>query len=593
MEFRILGPLEVSGVDGPVALGGGRERALLALLLLHANEVVRSDLLIEELWRGEPPASAAKALQVYVSRLRKRLGADVVTTRARGYAVIVADDELDLARFERLVGEARGAAPLEAASKLRDALSLWRGPTLPELANEPFAQAEIARLEELRLATLEDRVDADLGLGRHSELVAELELLVTRNPYRERLRRQLMLALYRSGRQADALAAYRDARRALSDELGLEPSSELRELERQILAHDEGLAAPKAPPEAGAPGPVSEQRGPRVTRRRVLVLAAFLALLAAAVGVAVAGFGGSAAEPIIAKPGSVAVIDPDSNRVVDAIPVGDRPTQIAIHGDQVWVLHPDTRSLTLVGRSGREVVRTVGLGGAPSSLAADSHGVWVTDARAPTVTLIEPERQTVARTIRTGPRLSPFDQSGDAGHIAIGFESLWFASGEKTITRIDVATGRIVTRIRGVDTGESLGGIAIGPDSVWVAGPYQESMVTRIDPRRNGVVARIFVQKFRLNGIAVGSDAVWVSDVGSDQVWAIDPVRNEPVGTTAVGGQPLGIAYAADSVWVANSGDGTVSRIDPASRRVVATVAVGGSPNGIATSDDEIWVTVD
>jgi YVTN family beta-propeller protein len=594
VEFRILGPLEVVGDDGPVALGGGRERALLALLLLHANEVVRTDSLIEELWRGEPPASAAKALQVYVSRLRKRLGAEVVVTRARGYAVVVAHDQLDVARFERLVDEARGAGPLEAASKLRDALSLSRGPPLPELANEPFAQADVARLEELRLAALEDRIDADLALGRHSELVAELELLVARNPYRERLRRQLMLALYRSGRQTEALAAYREARRALSDELGLEPSSELKELERRILAHDEALAAPEAPTEAVTHEPARERRRPRLTGRRALLLAGVVAAaLATGVAVAAVWLGGSAPDSVVAHPGSIAVIDPGSNRVVDAIPVADRPTQIAIRGDQVWVLHPDSRLLTLVGRSEREVVRSVGLGEAPSSLAPDGHGVWVTDARTGAVTLYEPERLTVVRTVRTRARPLPPLRISDAGQVAIGFGSVWFASGGRTITRIDAASGRVVTRIPNVETGESLGGIAVGAESVWVAGPFQESMVVRIDPRRNAVVARIFVQKFRLNGIAVGEGAVWVSDVGNDQIWAIDAVKNEPIGTTTVGGQPLSLAYGDGSIWVANSGDGTVSRIDARSRQVVATIPVGGSPNGVAATSDGIWVTVD
>ena len=258
----------------------------------------------------------------------------------------------------------------------------------------------------------------------------------------------------------------------------------------------------------------------------------------------------------------------------------------------MWVLHPDIRTLTLVGRAERKVLRTVGLGGAPSALAVDRHGVWVTDARTGQVILIDPERLTVVKTINTRARPVPLRDS-DAGNIGVGFGSIWFASGERTISRIDPETGRVVMRIRQVDTGESLGGIVIGARSVWVAGPVQESVVTRIDPRRNAVVARIFVKKFRLNGIALGGAALWVSDVGSDQVWAIDTNRNEPVGTTRVGGQPLSVAYAAGSIWVANSGDGTVSRLDPVTRRVVATIPVGGSPNGIAATADGIWVTVD
>ena len=592
MDFRILGPLEVVDDGRRLPIGQGRESALLALLLLRANEVIATDVLIEELWRGEPPATGAKSLQVYISRLRKRLGADVIATRVPGYSVRVGRDQLDLLRFERLVEEARGVeAPAAAAATLRDALSLWRGPPLAEFASEAWAQPEIGRLEELRLAALEDRIDADLALGRHADVVGELEVLVSGNPYRERLCGQLMLALYRSGRQAEALAAYRDTRRVLDEELGLEPGQELRELERRILAQDERLSAPRALHEEA---PAQATSGPQIRRRRRLpVLAALVALaLAAGIGTAAVGLGRSAPQGVVAERSSVALIDPARNRVVDAIRVADRPTRIAVRGNAVWVLHPDIRTLTLVDRAERKVLRTVGLGGAPSGLAVDRHGVWVTDARTGDLILIDPERLTVVKTITTRARPVPLRDS-DAGSVAVGFGSIWFASGERTISRIDADTGRVVTRIRQVDTGESLGGIVVGAGSVWVAGPFQESMVTRIDPRRNAIVARIHVQKFRLNGIALGGGLIWVSDVGSDQVWAIDLNRNEPVGTTRVGGQPLSVAYAAGSIWVANSGDGTVSRLDPATRHVVATIAVGGSPNGIAATADGIWVTVD
>ena len=232
------------------------------------------------------------------------------------------------------------------------------------------------------------------------------------------------------------------------------------------------------------------------------------------------------------------------------------------------------------------------MGGAPSALAVDEHGVWVSDARAASVTLIEPERLTVARTVRTRQRPCPGPYT-DAGQLAIGFGSLWFASGESTITRIDAATGRVMTRIRHVDTGEALGGIAIGEDQSGARRPFQESMVTRIDPSRNRIVATIPIQKFRLNGIASGGGGVWVSDVGSDQVWLIDPISNAPGGGDE--GRWTTSPWRTDSgsIWVANSGDGTVSRIDATSGRIVGTITVGGSPNGIAVTDDGIWVTVD
>ena len=228
MDFRILGPLEAVADGGVVALDAAKPRALLAILLLRAGEPVSRDRLIEDLWDGRPPATAAKVLQTYVSQLRKALGSEVIVTRPAGYELVVEPDGLDLHRFERLVTEARGSDPTVAAGRLREALALWRGPPLAEFAYEPWAQAEIARLEELRLSALQDRIDADLALGRDGELVGELEPLVAEHPLSERLRGQLMLALYRSGRQAEALAAYRAARETLVETLGIEPGAALR-----------------------------------------------------------------------------------------------------------------------------------------------------------------------------------------------------------------------------------------------------------------------------------------------------------------------------------------------------------------------------
>jgi DNA-binding SARP family transcriptional activator len=234
MEFLILGPLEVVDDDRPLALGGERQRALLALLLTRANEVVSTDRLIDELWGMSPPKQALNTVQYYVSQLRKTLGADRIVTRAPGYMIRVEPDELDLARFEQLSQDG-------SAESLHVALELWRGPALADLAYQSFAREEASRLEELRLVVQERRIDADLEGGRTAELVTELERLITEHPLRERLRGQLMLALYRSGRQAEALAAYQAARSALVEELGIEPGPELQKLERAMLQQDPGL----------------------------------------------------------------------------------------------------------------------------------------------------------------------------------------------------------------------------------------------------------------------------------------------------------------------------------------------------------------
>jgi predicted ATPase/DNA-binding SARP family transcriptional activator len=240
--FRVLGPLQVEGEGGPLALVGRKQRALLTLLLLHPGEVVSSDRLVDELWGEHPPATAATSLRNLVAQLRRRLGAETIVTRPPGYLLEVGDDELDLRRFERLVAEARDADLERAARLLCEALALWRGPAFAEF-DESFGRIEARRLEDLRLAALEERIETDLARGRDVELIGELEALVANHPHRERLRAQLMLALYRCGRQADALEAYRDARAAL-DELGIEPSENLRRLEKAMLTHDTVLQAP-------------------------------------------------------------------------------------------------------------------------------------------------------------------------------------------------------------------------------------------------------------------------------------------------------------------------------------------------------------
>ena len=252
MYVRLLGPLEVEVAGSPAQLGSAGQRALLARLLLDPNRMVAVDRLVEDLWGEAVPPTAAKMIQIYVSQLRKVLPAGLLVTRPRGYEVRISPEAIDLSHFERL--RERGRAALadgdadEAARVLRDALALWRGPPLAEF-DEPFATIEARRLDELRSACLEDRIDADLELGRHAVLVGELAALVARHLLRERVHRQLMLALYRSQRQAEALAVYRQFRQVLSSELGIEPSRALRELELRILRRDPSLdVAPVQPP---------------------------------------------------------------------------------------------------------------------------------------------------------------------------------------------------------------------------------------------------------------------------------------------------------------------------------------------------------
>jgi DNA-binding SARP family transcriptional activator len=334
MEFRLLGPLEVVEHGRALELGSARQRAVLAVLLLHANEVVSVDRLVDELWGRTPPATAGKILQVYVSRLRKELGDGRLLTRSPGYVLRADRSELDFARFEQLMSQADLGDPRGAASKLRQALALSRGPPLADLEYEPFAQAEVVRLGELQWTALERRIDADLAAGRHAELIGELEALIAEHPLRERPRGQLMLALYRSGRQAEALEAYADARRTLLDELGLEPSEELRQLQAAILAQDPGL------------GPAPRTVWPRARRmvRRPRLLAALGAiLLVGAIGVtAVAILDSGAPAPARAEPASVAVLDPSSGELLGQ--VATRKSVLLEFGDGfLWSGHETAR----------------------------------------------------------------------------------------------------------------------------------------------------------------------------------------------------------------------------------------------------------
>jgi DNA-binding SARP family transcriptional activator len=252
MEFRILGPVEARADGGPIDLGRPKQRALLAALLLRAGAAIPREALVDALWGEAPPASAVQSLQVYVSGLRKVLGAERIETRGTSYRVVLEPGELDLERFEALVSGAwrdlDAARPDSAAGSLREALALWQGPALADLAAEPLVGAERERLEEARLHALELLGEAELALGRHDALLIELEALVAEHPFRESFRRQQVLALYRAGRQQEALGAYRAARAAL-DELGIQPSVELRELERAVLRQDPELAAPERPEE--------------------------------------------------------------------------------------------------------------------------------------------------------------------------------------------------------------------------------------------------------------------------------------------------------------------------------------------------------
>jgi YVTN family beta-propeller protein len=608
-QFHILGPLEVVRSGCAVPLGGPRQRAVLALLLLEANRVVSVDRLAEDVWGGHPPPGSVTTLHSYVFRLRRALepdrlhgvAGDVLVTRDRGYLLRVNREHLDAAMFEEAGAAGRAALEAgryaEAAQALRTALGLWRGPVLADLADYGFARPEAARLEELRLAAVEDRIDADLALGRHQALTGELERLASEYPLRERLHGQLMLALYRCGRQAEALAAYRRVRDLLTGELGIDPAEPLRRLHASVLAHDPALewnggrlvsadddrAGAGAPAVSPPPGPAAvwsaagggERDWARRRARRLLAAGSALAVAAAvsivvvarpwagestdlpgnAVGLIDSGGGRVGAPVSVGTPDGLAYgvgsvwgvdsadntlfrIDPATHAVIGQIPVGADPAAVTVtRGGNVWVANSGDGTVSRVNATAGKVVQTIGVGNVPAAIAAGPGGVWVAN------------------------------------------------QGDGTVDRINAVTGSVT--MRDIPVGAGPDGIAVGPHAVWVANG-QDGTVTRIDPATGQPSGPIFVGAGPA-GIAITPSAVWVANSLDLSVWKIDPVTGQVAAIFRVGDGPHAIVAGSDGVWVGDEFDATLAHIDPGTGQVRKTF-VGSSPHGLAITRAGVWV---
>ena len=580
MEYRILGPLAVAKDGSEIVIGSGKQRALLALLVLHANEAVSTDRLIDQLWGDSRSTSATKVLQNYVSKLRRLLGDGVLVTRAHGYELRVEPGELDADRFDELVAEGRRALAAgdaeRAAAVLADAIALWRGPPLADFAYEPFASADIERLDGLRLAALTERIDADLQLGRHDALIGELEELVARYPLQERLRGQLMLALYRSGRQAEALQVYKETRRVLVDELGIEPSEKLQQLEHGILVHDPSLDPPSVN---------RVTAGTRRSRTRVVLAVALLL----AVAVAVAGIlvnrerGGNPSSAA----GSIGAIDPRTDKLVGAVPVTNHPERIAAGAGQVGALSSgttvgtmseiDMSSLTVADTRAVSAVR-----GVLSSIAYAADQGWVVTYNGTLVVM--------ARTGSLTPITFERNGYGDVSDVAVTGSSIWVASQrQRAVFKIDRTTLRLVASVPIPAVPLA---VAVDGEAVWVAGFDRSSnagVLMQIDPRHDTVSATIPLPGIP-GDVAAGYGGVWVTVDSRNAVWRIDPATSSVAQTIPVGHSPVAIAVGEGSVWVVNANDGTVSRIDPRTNDVAAPIRVGGSPRDVAVGSGRIWV---
>ncbi len=561
MEFAILGPLEAR-VDGHVVgLGGPKQRAVLALLLLRANEVVSRDRLIDGLWGDSAPASAGRSLDSYVSRLRAAVGAERIEKRAPGYLLRVDPGELDLDRFEDMLERGRAALAsgdaTTASRLLEEGLALWRAPALADLLYEPFAATEAPRLEERRLLAVETRIDAELECGRGAELVTDLERLVAENPFRERALGQLMLALYRAGRPTDALAVYQEGRRRLADELGLEPSPRLRELERQILSHDPALGGP----------PPTRRPAPRRPRWPVLVVA--LGACGAAAAAIAAGLWLTGESR---GPGALVQVDPRMPGVTST------PAAMAADRTSVWIAEPDVGAVVRIDRASRRVVQRIPVDGSPGALAVGGGAVWAADVPGDTLTRIDPD---------TGARTQAIDLGGALiSAITYDHGTVWAAdTSDRTLIGVDATTGTVS---RTFELLVKPSAVAIGGGGIWIA-DYDGGVVTEIAAATGTTLATVRVGNGP-SALAVARSAVWVANSLDSTVSKVNIETGTVAATIPVGSNPSAIAVdGTSSVWVANKSSASLSRIDTRRDAVAKTVELDGAPAAVLPLATHVW----
>jgi DNA-binding SARP family transcriptional activator len=627
VEYRILGPLEVLDDGRPLALGRLKERLVLAVLLLHPNEFVSRERLIDELWGPSPPATARKAVNVYISKLRQTLtrdGHDPIVTADGGYRLVVDPDLLDADRMRGLVARARermAAGGSEAASRLlEEALAFWRGPTLAGLALESFGRDEVVQLDELRLIVLMDRIDCELAQSRHERVLGELQVLVREHPLRERLRAQQMLALYRADRQAEALDAYQQARHDLIDELGIEPSESLQRLQQAILQHDPALEAPTgtaasngavpapAPTEVAAPAtsPVGSRPRRRPFRPRYLVaaglaVAAVVAVLVAFLSIRGGGVRSPSSPVSSVAPNSVATLNPATGAQVSDYGGGLEPGPMALVGEALWIVGRGGASIERYDLRARHGMPPVQPGSALDDIAVDAEGhAWVSDRR-PVVTWIGrvadgtgPYEKPVLSTERIEVPLP------GAGAEAVGGGYLWVISDRpgrtgESVSLIDVRNRRLASSI---PLGRQTTAIAYGYRAAWI-GAYDPERSTawllKVGPGSNPVESLELETGDGAGplAVAVGDGSVWVI-TSRGNLMRIDP--NEPQIAQRIpmsAEQPTLLAVGAGSVWTANHIGYSVSQIDPRANKIVRTIPLGrydAIPCGIEAIRDAVFV---
>jgi ABC-type transport system substrate-binding protein/DNA-binding SARP family transcriptional activator len=599
--FGVLGPLRVTRAGVPLSLGGRQQRAVLARLLLADGAGLTVDQLADGLWGEQVPVGAASTIQTYVFHLRQALEPDrgrgapgriVVTDNGR-YRLAIPPEALDSVVFdlavdrgERLLADGRSA---DAITEFDRALALWRGEVLADLADYEFVAPVATRLADRRKAAVEAKIDAELALGRHASVLGQLNELVARDPLNEGLHRQRIIALYRSGRQADALAAYDQLRHQLADELGVDPSPPLQRLHQQVLAHDPALAwhPPPAPQAKGAqPEPESQTQPaakPPPRRRRPwlrprwLVVGVILAVVAAAGVVAAVVLANEPKHTLGAlPPNSIGILDADGT-LHDAVLVGQYPDALVYGFGSLWVANGGERTVQRVNPKTHEVIQTFDVGPNPTAIAISAQNVWVANGADASVTELDVAANKVVATFRVGALPSA---------VAAGPGVVWVAnSGDDNLSRIDIDSGQVHT----VPAGDGPDGLLVDGDSLWVANGA-DGTVSHLDASSGGPVNSARADAGAA-GLLHANGSLWVANQSASSVTNIDPQTGLARGTIPVRDGPSSLALAHGAIWASNEYDGTISRIDPSTNRVVRTYAVGASPHGLAVAGGDLWLT--
>ncbi|HEU5212182.1 MAG TPA: BTAD domain-containing putative transcriptional regulator [Gaiellaceae bacterium] len=608
-RYKILGPLELQQNGRVVPIRAGKLAALLVVLLLRRNEVVSTDRLIETLWADEPPATSVKTLQLYVSQLRKLLPAATLLTQSPGYTLRVSDDELDLTRFERLLADGRralasGNAEL-AERSLREGLGLWRGQPLADVAHEPFTQREIERLEELRLEALEERIEAQLASDKHAEVVAELEDLVREHPLRERPRGQLMLALYRCGRQAEALGAYREGAELLREQLGLEPSVELRQLEQAILRQDKQISARRQAP--------TQDKAPLaglVRRRRNAVLA-IVGVLVVAGGVSVAlalhsNQPSARSAPAGIRPQTPLLSGSGGLHEVAQTPLPGVATGLATGFGSVWVR--TGRVIHRIDTTTNRVVARIRVPGAHelyhTEVASGGGAVWTSNIGAGSVSRIDPKSNEIVATIPVWPNNNCAQEEALAKcsspiGIATTERAVWVALHRVwRVVRIDPATNKVVATVP-IGSGPAQAGpsaLAAGHGQVYVGGNAWyggDRFLKRIDSESNAV-ARVMSTPTGCDWKAADGEHVWLAVGGCGpyargSVIEIDAATGATLGRVSLGAVPIGVTAGLGSIW-AVTGDNELLRIHPGTHKITGRLSFPPGMALLTTGAGAVWL---